>query len=275
MSHEEDALGPLAAAGVLDALEWAFLSSARRVRADLGDERGYDATAFGSAVHSVLRDRLDRVFSCREYQLPPTEDSSQDLGRDVVLEGLDPQDLTTMPVLPAGLVIRSNRTGSPGWRHGDTRVFLASAPEGVPSLDWRRRGPTKQQLAQQGRHASFENTLFALLDETQWGDGWGEGGTGPDGARCLDLVMAYSLDPVTGDARLAVGLPRFNDDGGASWVWLTELFAGATDVAAASAASVRGSFGLGTNVPSSGASLDVPDAPVRLRKPQNPEEGQG
>jgi hypothetical protein len=248
-------MGDLEAAGVAAGVRWAYLSAAARTLEAYSEADGHDAAWFGNTRFTLFRDRLDRVFGCGRYALPPGSAPTAHL--DLVYAELSEHDRRAMPRLAPGLVRRANLSGSPGWVHAGRRFLLAACAFGkVDSLPWPQKSPTKQRVARQPTPEPPPATLFDdLADEelaglialmTQ--------------ARTLDLetfVIAHSLDSVSGGMELVVGRARLNSGGGDAWHWQQDL------LIVPPAGEGQG-FG-GRLEPSDPD--PAPDAPVRLRRP--------
>jgi len=93
MSKRDELVAELNDAGVLEAIRWAYLSATERVLADYSAAAGHDATWVGVSRFTLLRDRLDRVFSCGNYAVPDHIDG--ELSLDVLHAELADRDVAT------------------------------------------------------------------------------------------------------------------------------------------------------------------------------------
>ncbi|MDQ7809395.1 hypothetical protein Q5425_37205 [Amycolatopsis sp. A133] len=221
MSDEDDVLTALRRRSVLDGIAWAHRSAYGQLREDYNPAGGHKQSWIGFNAHVYLIDRLDRVFQCSDFAVPPGQDS---VGRDVLAEGIADRDSRTMPLLPAGTVVRRDLNGSPGWSVAGWRWLLASYEFGqVAKIAWTERSETKQLVAKQP-HAEEDGGLFPLSSLP----GLPPLGELPDKQRELrrTLVLAHAMDPTTAEVELFFGRIRWNLDHGDAWVWRTGLTAG-------------------------------------------------
>jgi hypothetical protein len=254
MGERDDVLEAIAEARVLEGFRWAFDSAASRAREDYSEDAGYDVGWFGYTRFTLLRDRLDRVFSCEHYAVPDGADGRASL--DVVRTQLSQHDIDTMPPIHPGVVVRSNLNRSPGWAAGDYRLLLHSIPpgKGVNDITWPITRPTKRRVAQQPTVDVDEPTLFdGLAPEYQADIAAILAETNPLDRRTL--VVAHAINPLTDKRELVLGQPRLNDGGGRPWHWTHDLLqTPPTDGALLRPAS-----------PAPSQPDGVPDAPVKLR----------
>lgn len=253
MSDRDVVVPRLDSQGVLHAIRWAFLSATDRVDDDYSEAAGHDATWIGVSRFTLLRDRLDRVFSCGRYAVPKDADGRASL--DLLHAELSPRDTETFPVLETGVVRRSNLNGSPGWATDEYRFLLASASlRGLDDLPWPRKSPTKQLIASQPNPDSVQASLFDEMTDDERG-GLAELLTAE--ALALDtLVVAHAQDVDRGERRLVIGRPCLNEGGGSAWHWMHNLLD----------TPPHGGGRLQIPEPEPPAQSPVPDAPVRLRK---------
>lgn len=242
-------------AGVLAGVRWAYLSAVTRTLQTYSEADGHDATWLGTTRYTLLRNRLDRVFACRQYAVP-SAGAGADL--DVLYEALSGQDVDSMPTLDPGLVSRSDLNGSPGWVHGGLRFLLASCGYGqLDQLPWQRKSLTKQQVARQpSPEAPSQASLFDGLDPEELG---GLEALLSEGAH-LDIdtfVIAHSLDPVSHGSQLVFGRPYMGTSKGSAWHWRHDLL-GHPPI---------GGGGRIDAVPPRPDPGTEPDASVRLRRP--------
>lgn len=138
MSEQQDVIGQLEAAGVLTGIRWAYRSATSRTLEIFSEPDGHDAALLGNLRFTLLRDRLDRVFACERYELPPGSRATDQL--DLLYAELSQEDIRTMPHLAPDLIRRADLTGSPGWALGGRRFLLAACVFGkLDSLPWPRR----------------------------------------------------------------------------------------------------------------------------------------
>lgn len=243
--------GNLAGMGALRGLRWSFMDAADRVLNDMPEAAGYDATAIGGARHSLLRDRLDRVFSCEKYRVPDGESTA---GLDILHQELSSEAIKTLPRIAPGTITRSNMNGSPGWTDGRVRLLVASAEYGaIDSIRWIERSETKQKVARQSLTPHVEPTILDPLP-AEFLDA-----LFANSKRQLDMptfVVAHSVNIVTGERELVLGRPRDNHEGGRAWLWVVDLLQGP---------DLQQSHGplLSGQTPNT----DVADVQVRLRQP--------
>jgi hypothetical protein len=271
MREQDEALRDLSAAHVLDGLRWSARSSVARTMEDFDPDTGHDQGWLGYTFHKLLKDRLDRVFSCGRYAVSAPDESGleeleeleesvpedAEVGLDVLGAGLTQRELDTMPRVAPGVVSRADLNGSPGWRSGSWRWLLASfAYGGADRILWPRKSPTKRRVAAQPDPDQLAFDLDAMglpvLAELARADG-------TDGTKTL--VLGHALDPDSGRAELPLGRPRLNSGGGDAWHWRTDLLSDGP--------AGGGQFGFaGRASPDPPSSEDVADAPVRLRRPE-------
>jgi len=261
MSEEDEVLTALGGRGVLDGIAWAHRSAYGQLREDYNPAGGHKQSWIGFNAHVYLVDRLDRVFQCGDFAVPPGQDS---VGRDVLADGIADRDSRTMPLLPAGTVVRRDLNGSPGWTVAGWRWLLASYEFGqVAKIAWTERSDTKQLVAKQP-HGEEDGGLFPIsglagltpLDEL------------PDEQRELrrTLVLAHAMNLTTAEVELSFGRIRWNPDHGDAWVWRARLAAG----------SGSGGGTTPSRRPASPAEPSgdaVADADVRVRRPAREHDG--
>lgn len=252
MSEQEDVVGELADLGVLAAVRWAFQAACARTLHDFDEADGHDAAWFGTTRHTLLRDRLDRVFHCRRYA---AQEGREGDNLDLVFERLTQDEVDALPALDPMLVARADLQGSPGWSTGAYRFLLASTLYGeVETLPWPRKSETKQMVAAQ-HGPEDQPSLFDELADDEIGSLRALQVTAEAEFDRKTFVVAHSLDQISGDRELVIGRPFLNLGGGSAWRWrenlLRDLPFGSSRVSA----------------PLLPSSPDVePDATVRLRK---------
>jgi hypothetical protein len=255
VDEQQQVIGELERAGVLAGLRWAYRSATTRTLETYSEADGHDAAWLGNTRFTLFRDRLDRVFGCGRYALPPGSAATANI--DVLYAELSEHDRQSMPSLAPGLVRRADLTGSPGWARQRQRFLLASCPFGqVDRLPWPQQSPTKQRVA---RQLTPEPPQPSLFDEVADEELAGLLALMRQ-ARTLDLetfVVAHALDPVSDRIELVFGRPRLNSGGGYAWYWRQDLLG---------VAAADGRRRLGSSPVPDGPDA-VPDAPVRLRRP--------
>jgi hypothetical protein len=252
MSEEQEVIESFGEVGVLAGIRWAYLSAADRVLDDYSEAAGHDTTWAGVTRFILFRDRLDRVFACGRYAVPPGGEVTASL--DLLHAELTDRDVATMPQLPPELVVRADLNGSPGWACQDWRWLLASCAYGkIDELPWPQKSPTKQRVADQPD--PDQPRLFDDLADAEVGGLQELFTSEPDLVR-QTLVVAHSQDIDHDRYQLVLGRARLNTGGGRAWYWRQNLLAAppATD-----GRRLEGD-------PSPTDPDTVPDAPVRLRR---------
>lgn len=222
MSEQQDVIETFGDAGVLGGIRWAYDSATSRVLEDYSEDDGHDAAFAGTMRYTLIRDRLDRVFSTGRYAIPAGNSDGQ-LSLDLLHAALTKRDIETMPVLAPGLVVRADLNGSPGWRWQHWRWLLAAAPYGqVDALPWPRKSLTKQRVARQPEPDSDQPTLFDAFADDEIA-GLAEM---LDAALKLDLetlVVGHTQDVAHNGRELVLGRARLNTGGGSAWHWKQDL----------------------------------------------------
>ncbi|WP_329420230.1 hypothetical protein OG810_14240 [Streptomyces sp. NBC_01693] len=146
MSEQADAVADLSRSGVLAGIHWAGITAYRQTMKDYSPQTGHRPGWVGYTAHDLLCDRMDRVFSCGDFQLPAGLPAGA--GMDAVKDGLAQEDFDQMPQIEPGLVSYSPLNGSPGWRHGQWRWLLQSFQFGESrKIAWARKSATKRSVA--------------------------------------------------------------------------------------------------------------------------------
>jgi len=220
MITQEAALDALKTDDIARGISWAFQSACDQALEDFARGTGYTALSAGVGRYDLLADRLDRVFSCGDYEVA---EGMEFAGLDVLYEGLSPQARLTMPIVKAGRMIRSNLRGSNGWRVGGFRFITHSYPLGeVAQIDWTQSSKTLQSVSRQAPSAFVPLTLLDLiLNQEQREDLAAQ-----DAVPAVDmptLVLVHALDRNTSDRELAIGHSRYNDDALEPWHWCESL----------------------------------------------------
>ncbi|WRS29212.1 hypothetical protein U6G28_06640 [Actinomycetaceae bacterium MB13-C1-2] len=244
---------------VLAGIAWAYRSASSRLAEDFSEPAGYNATCAGVLLRALFEDRLDRVFSCGKYAVDLGQ--SGDSGLDFLFAELTPGEISTFPQISPGVVSRFNLNGSAGWRVEDVRWLLASARPGeVNTIEWARKSETKQLVARQLGKSKDNPSLFDSFGDDSVHEGLFVANGLP-----IDfdtLVVGYSLDLITLKQELVVGQSQWNPDGASAWYWTVDLLEDQTP------GEAHGEF----FAPSLVQPDEVPDAPVKLRRPAESED---
>jgi hypothetical protein len=259
MTERDEVLQKLHEARIPEALRWAYRSATRQVAEEFSEESGHDAGWAGYSRYVLIRDRLDRVFSCGRYALAADAPSGE--GRDVVLATLSQTEIDSMPFIEPDVVKSSNLNNSIGWSYEGVRWLLASAPyRKLHAIQWGTKSPTKRLVARQRNFNPDQGSLFEELLEAELMPSWADL-VQPDYAELdqLTLVLAHSQDTVSWQGELGIGMPRLNDEDGASWTWFENLLIAPPSKGGASIAATPAA-------PIDDIHLNEPDAPVRLRE---------
>ncbi|GAA4684085.1 hypothetical protein [Nocardioides nanhaiensis] len=259
MSEQEAVVKALRRGRILDAIRWAYQSAAAGVADDFRPGKGYDEGWCGFSRHTLLRDRLNRVFSLGPYITPVGTDPRENL--DILFEAIPESERATFPLIAPGLVEEADLNGSPGWKYKRMRLLIASIPhDDIDDITWQRRSATKQLVASQpdpDRDGDGTNTLLHRLAAA--------GDTGAkalldaiEAAKPLDIptyLIGHGHDLIGGGRRrLVLGRPQLQAR--EPWAWTENL--------------------LTTHPPTAGGltppattpdPTQAPDAPVRLRRP--------
>jgi hypothetical protein len=248
MMEHEDLREDLTANQVLAGIAWAVAATQRRLLQDAEGEPAYKQTWIGQTAHSLMCDRLDRVFSCGDYA---HESGQHEVGLDVLHAGLNRQEIETMPRVAPGTVTRDDLNGSPGWLCGQWRWLMSSfLPFEVEAIKWAVKRPTKQRVAQQalGRGTVPHEVLPLFEMEAA--------AFAPAADGITTLVLVHAFDVQQGSSESYLGRSQYNPRGESPWHWKEPI--SATTLALAT--EVKD----GSRVASL---VDVEmDAPVRLRR---------
>lgn len=220
MTERDELIGTLDDADALAGIRWAYDTAVARLLDDYSEATGHDTTWIGVTRWILFRDRLDRVFACGRYAVDGPAD--RQAGVDVVRADLSKRDISTMPEVAPGAVVRANLNGSPGWALGDVRWLLASTVFGkLGDHPWPQKSATKQLVAM---HPPADSDLITLFDELTTEEQ--EGLLALQKAPVFDfttLVIGHSIDVDHGGLELVIGRPRMNADGGPAWHWTHDL----------------------------------------------------
>lgn len=255
MTEQQDVVTELTEAGVLDGVRWAYISATSRTLEMYSEADGHDATWLGNTRFTYFRDRLDRVFACERYAARLGH-AGADL--DLLYAELSASDIALMPRLDAGVVIRSNLNGSPGWACGPWRLLLASSAFGkLDQIPWPQKSPTKQKVARQADPDPDQPSLFEGFAEEEV-PGLESALRAAYELDRITLVLAHSLDALSQQKELVIGRPRLNSGGGSAWYWRESVLG----------VPPSGSGRRIDDAPLPTGSDSAPDAPVRIRRRQ-------
>lgn len=253
MTAEDDALASLHALGLLDVLTWAAPAAFTATDQLYDEDQGHGQGFVGYANFTHFKDLVDRATSNGRFKLG---EGLEGLGGDVLERGITPEVFDSMPVLAAGAVVRRDYKQSPGWAIEDYRVLLQSYPFGkVDDIKWVQRSDAKRRVA---------NQLFvdsnALFSDEEFGLESIPGIPDDDDFVGITLIAAHAFNPGTKQFELYIGQsknPEHADD--SCWHWKKLLLSGGTPT---------GGTGLTVPpaMPSGGASADVEDVPVRIKR---------
>lgn len=178
--------------------------------------------------------------------------------------GITPEAFNAMPHLASGAVARRDYKQSPGWAVEGYRVLLQSYAFGkVDEIKWVQRSDAKKRVADQlfvGDATLFSDEEFGIESIPGIPD--------DDDFTGVTLIAAHAFNPTTKQFELYIGQsknPEHADD--SCWHWKKLLLSGGTPT---------GDTGLpvAPTMPSGGASTDVDDVPVRIKRTA-PGEGSG
>ncbi|GAA1531430.1 hypothetical protein [Nocardioides humi] len=223
MSEQDKVIGSLRRGRILDGVRWAFWSAAAGVAEDFRPGKGYDEGWCGFSRHTLLRDRLDRVFSLGPYFIQPDADPRENL--DVLFEAIPEGERQTFPFIKPGSVDRADLNGSPGWRYKGRRLLIASIPhDDIDDIAWQRRSATKQLVASQPDPDVEQDSLLHRLAAE--GDKAAQAMVAAlEAATPLDIptfLIGHGDDLIgSGRQRLIVGRPQLHAR--EPWAWIHNL----------------------------------------------------
>lgn len=161
-----------------------------------------------------------------------------------------------MPQLAGDAVMRSNYRQSPGWAIDGFRVLLQSYTFGkIDDIKWVQRSDAKRRVASQ----QFIGDA-ALFDDDEFGLESIQGIPDDDDFAGVTLVAAHAFNPTTKQFELYIGQsknPEYPQD--SCWHWRVKMLSGGTPIGGVSTA-------IAPVLPGDGASTDVEDVPVRIRR---------
>ncbi|WP_300267095.1 hypothetical protein [Microbacterium sp.] len=221
--NRDDVLEALRRTNAIAGLSWAFGVACEQILEDFTRGSGYGALTAGVGRYEVLANRLDRVFSCGDYAVDAGMESA---GLDFLFEGLSETARTTMPLMPAGTVTRSNLNGSNGWSLEGFRFITHAFEVGERArLDWTRATPTVQAVSRQMPEAFVPSTLLDQILQAAEREDLAAQDVLPV-VGMPTYVLGHALNLATFERELIIGHSRYNDDLGNPWNWTEDLEAG-------------------------------------------------
>lgn len=253
MTAEDDALSTLQTSGLIDVLKWGAPVAFAATDQLYDEDQGHDQGVVGYLNFKHFKDIIDRATSNGRFKVG---EGIESLGGDVLERGITPRAFRTMPLLSPDAVVRRDYKQSPGWAIEGYRVLLQSYPYGkVDDIKWVQRSDAKRRVASQ---------LFirdnALFDDQEFGVESIAGIPDDDDFVGITLIAAHAFDPTTKQFELYIGQSKNADyPGDSCWHWKKLLLSGGTPI---------GGTGLSVTpqMPSGGASTDVEDVPVRIKR---------
>ncbi|MFH8253193.1 hypothetical protein ACH3VR_22700 [Microbacterium sp. B2969] len=254
MTAEDDALLSLRDSGLLDVLKWAAPAAFAATDQIFDEDAGHDQGVIGYLNYKHLQDHLDRATANGRFVLGPEVDG---VGTDVLERGIPPEVFRSMPQLAGDAVTRSNYRQSPGWAIDGFRVLLQSYTFGkIDDIKWVQRSDAKRRVASQ--LFVREGTLF---DDVEFGLESIQRIPDDDDFAGVTLVAAHAFNPTTKQFELYIGQsknPEYPQD--SCWHWRAKLLSGGTPIGGISTV-------VPPALPGGGASTDVEDVPVRIKRP--------
>lgn len=253
MTAEDDALSALQASGLIDVLKWCSPVAFAATDQLYDEDQGHDQGVVGYLNFKHFKDLTDRATSNGRFKVG---EGIESLGGDVLERGITPDAFRTMPLLTPDTVVRRDYKQSPGWAIEGYRVLLQSYPYGnVDDIKWAQRSDAKRRVASQ---------LFirdnALFDDEEFGLESIPGIPDDDDFAGVTLIAAHAFNPTTKQFELYIGQSKNPDfPGDSCWNWKKLLLSGGTPI---------GGTGLpvAPQMPSRGATTDVEDVPVRIKR---------
>jgi hypothetical protein len=253
MTVEDDAIRTLRASGLIGVLTWAAPVAFRATDQLYDEDQGHGQGFVGYANFTHFKDLVDRATGNGRFKLGAGIDR---IGEDVLKRGITPDAFRSMPLIRMGTVARHDYMGSPGWTVDGYRILLQSFPFGkVDDIKWVQRSDAKKRVADQ---LFLEgDTLFSA---EELGLEMIPGVPDDDDFDGLTLIAAHAFNPSTKQFELYLGQsknPAFAGD--SCWHWKVQLLSGGTP------ASGQG-LPVTPRMSSGGASTDVEDVPVRMKR---------
>ncbi|MDI9892811.1 hypothetical protein [Microbacterium sp. IEGM 1404] len=253
MTAEDDTLSALHAAGLLDVLKWGAPVAFAATDQLYDEDQGHDQGVVGYLNFKHFKDLIDRATANGRFKLG---EGLESLGADVLERGITPEAFSAMPVLPTDAVARRDYKQSPGWAIEDYRVLLQSYPFGkVDEIKWGQRSTAKKRVADQ-----FFDDGNALFSPEDFGLETIPGIPDDDDFEGVTLIAAHAFNPTTKQYELYIGQSKNPVSAAdACWYWREPLLSGGTPI---------GGTGLPITpqMPTGGASTDVEDVPVRIKR---------
>jgi hypothetical protein len=262
MSERDDAISDLRSAGVLAGLGWAWRSAWVQTVESYTPDTGHTQGWLGYNAFTVLQDRLNRVFSLGRFGV--SEDMDPTAGADFIALGLTSGEFERMPHVLPGAVVRDDLNCSPGWRRGNWRILLQSfGGVEIDRIPWAQKSWTKRRVA--GQPAPDQPMLPPdILELPMATDVLADlSSLPPSETAVVTLVGAYSISAVTLEGEFHIGHPCLAGRGEDAWHWRYRLEDGNSGPGR----------GMPTSAPGGSPANPVPDAPVRLRRPDEGKSG--
>lgn len=253
VTAEDDAIASLRESRLLDVLAWAAPAAFAATEQIYDEDAGHDQGVIGYLNFKHLKDLLDRATSNGRFLLG---EGVEGAGADVLERGITPEAFRSMPRLSPGAITRRNYRQSPGWAADGYRVLLQSYTYGqVDAIKWARRSDAKHRVASQ--HFASQDALF---DDAEFGLEWIPGIPDDDDFAGVTLVAAHAFNPASKEFEVHIGQSRNPGyPGDECWYWRQLLLSGGTPRGAVDGTLLPGR-------PGKGASADVEDVVVRIRK---------
>lgn len=253
MTAADDVLAALQTSGFLDVLKWGAPVAFAATDQLYDEDQGHDQGVVGYLNFKHLRDLIDRATANGRFKLA---DGLGGIGVDVLKRGITPEAFESMPTLPAEAVARRSYKQSPGWAIEGHRVLLQSYPFGkIDEIKWVQRSDAKKRVADQ--LFVGDNTLF---DDEEFGVESIPGIPEDDDFVGVTLIAAHAFNPTSKQFELYIGQSKNPEyPGDSCWHWKERLLSGGTPIGGTG-------LPLTPQMPSSGASTDVEDVPVRIRR---------
>lgn len=225
------------------------------------EDQGHDQGVVGYLNFKHFRDLIDRATANGRFTLGEGLDN---LGEDFLKRGITPEAFDSMPNLPADAVSRRDYKQSAGWAIEGFRVLLQSYPFGkIDEIKWVKRSDAKRRVADQlfvGDSTLFDDEEFGLESVMGIPD--------DDDFAGVTLIAAHAFNPTTKQFELFIGQSKNPEyPGDSCWHWKKLLLSGGTPIGGAG-------LPVAPRMPSGGASTDVEDVPVRIKR-TGADEGSG
>ncbi|MGU3432610.1 hypothetical protein ACNHUS_06285 [Actinomycetes bacterium M1A6_2h] len=253
MSTKDDAIKALRASGLLDVLTWAAPVAFAATDQLYDEDQGHGQGFIGYVNFTHYEDLVDRATANGRFKLGEGLNS---LGEDVLKRGITPAAFSSMPRLPADAVVRRDYKRSPGWAIDGYRILLQSYLFGkIDDIKWVQRSDAKKRVAEQP--FLVDDSLFS---NEELGFKSTPGIPDDDEFVGLTLIAAHAFNPTTKQFELYIGQsknPECADD--PCWHWRMLLLSGGT-------ATQGKDLQVSPSIPHGGASTDVDDVPVRIKR---------